>query len=99
VTAHIENVTGNILHDSLGPFLCTECHMVPTAKSGASTPALLDMIPSADPPKQYFWNDIASHRMTVTRWKDFTGQPDQPIAFTNECGLCHGSFLPNFPTP
>jgi predicted CXXCH cytochrome family protein len=99
VTAHIENVTGNILHDSLGPFLCTECHMVPTAKSGASTPALFDMIPSADPPKQYFWNDIASHRMTVTRWKDFTGQPDQPIAFTNECGLCHGSFLPNFPTP
>ena len=35
----------------------------------------------APPTVQYYWNDIASHRMTVTRWEAW--QPDQPIAFTN----------------
>lgn len=99
LTDHVAEVTGVPVHDALGPFLCTDCHMVPTSKSGASTPALLDANPSSQPAVQYFWNDIASHRMTVTRWEDFAGQPDQPIAFTNECGSCHGNFLPNLPTP
>ena len=99
LTSHVADVTGVPTHDSLGPFLCTECHMVPTAKSGASNPALLDANPSTQPPVQYIWNDIASHRMTVTRWEEFEAQPDQPIAFTNECGVCHGNFLPNLPSP
>jgi predicted CXXCH cytochrome family protein len=97
---HVANVTGVAGHASLeelfGPYLCTECHMVPTAKSGAAVRALLDPI-GGPPTVQYYWNDIASHRMTVTRWEG--GQPDQPIAFTNECGECHSSSLPNTPTP
>ena len=99
LTDHVADVTGVPTHDNLGPFLCTECHMVPTAKSGAGVAALLDNLPSTQPAVQYLWGDIASHRMTVTRWADFSGQPDQPIAFTNECGLCHGNFLPNIPAP
>jgi predicted CXXCH cytochrome family protein len=97
---HVANVTGVAGHASLeeilGPYLCTECHMVPTAKSGAAVPALVDPI-DGPPTVQYYWNDIASHRMTVTRWEG--GQPEQPIAFTNECGQCHGESLPNTPTP
>ena len=99
VEAHVAAVTGESVHDGRGPFLCTECHMVPTAKSGAAVPALLDVLKqTGEEDYQYYWNDIASHRMTVTRWTDFAGRPDQPIAFTNECGTCHGSYLPN-PTP
>ncbi|RLB44988.1 MAG: hypothetical protein DRH23_15215 [Deltaproteobacteria bacterium] len=93
---HVANVTGVAGHASLeelfGPYLCTECHMVPTAKSGAAVRALLDPI-GGPPTVQYYWNDTASHRMTVTRWEG--GQPDQPIAFTNECGECHRTSLPN----
>jgi predicted CXXCH cytochrome family protein len=99
VAGHVAEVTGVDGHASLeeifGPFLCTGCHMVPTARSGAAVPALVDSI--GTPTVQYYWNDIASHRMTVTRWEG--GQPAQPIAFTNECGQCHGEFLPNTPTP
>jgi cytochrome c553 len=99
---HVADVTGVTGHASLeeifGPFRCVQCHMVPTAKSGASVPALVDSIGA--PTVQYYWNDVASHRMTVTRWAEFTGQrPDQPIAFTNECGQCHSEVLPNTPTP
>lgn len=99
LTGHVADVTGVPTHDTLGPFLCTECHMVPTAKAGAGVPALLDTTPSSQPAVQYIWNDIASHRMTVTRWTEFAAQPDQPIAFTNECGACHANFLPNLPPP
>jgi formate-dependent nitrite reductase cytochrome c552 subunit len=99
---HVADVTGVTAHASLpeifGPFLCTDCHMVPTAKSAVSVPALLDNA-GGPPDVQYFWNDIASHRMTVTRWTEFEGQPDQPISFTNECGECHREFLPNTPVP
>jgi len=95
VPEHVADVTGVAGHASLeptfGPYLCTECHLVPTAKSGAAVPALLDDL--GGPPVQYYWNDIASHRMTVTRWEG--GQPIQPIAFTNECGECHRTELPN----
>ena len=100
--AHVAEVTGVNGHASLeellGPFLCTDCHMVPTAKLGAAVPALRDAI-GGPPTVQYYWNDVVSHRMTVTRWATFTGQPDQPIAFTNECGQCHAQILPNTPTP
>ncbi|MGD8607560.1 MAG: cytochrome c3 family protein [Myxococcales bacterium] len=101
VGQHVANVTGFEGHASLeellGPYVCTECHMVPTARSGAAVPALRDTI-GGPPTVQYYWNDIASHRMTVTLW-DGSGQPTQPLAFTNECGQCHGEFLPNDPTP
>ncbi|MGB5364996.1 MAG: cytochrome c3 family protein, partial [Polyangiales bacterium] len=100
LTAHVAAVTEVPSHNLFGDddFLCTDCHMVPTARSGAAVPALLDAMPNDQPPVQYYWNDVASHRMSVTRWTEFTGQPDQPIAFTNECGTCHASALPN-PAP
>lgn len=102
VNQHVGEATGFGNHagvtEFFGPFVCTDCHMVPTAKSGASVPALTDSL-GGPPTVQYFWNDVASHRMTVTRWTEFTGQPDQPIAFTNECGQCHAELLPNAPAP
>jgi hypothetical protein len=66
--------------------------MVPTAKSGASVPALLDVIPSSEPTEQYYWNDIASHRFNVTGRDRFA---EQPVAATNQCAVCHGIFFPN----
>ncbi len=72
--------------------------MVPTARSGAAVPALFDSGLSGMLDVQYFWNNIASHRLTMTRWTDFAGPIDQPIAFTNECGTCHAQFLLN-PAP
>jgi hypothetical protein len=102
VAGHAAEATGFEGHASLeellGPYLCTQCHMVPSAKSGAGVPALLDA--SGGPPTvQYYWNDIASHRMSVTPWDESAGQPDQPIAFTNACGQCHAGFLPNRAAP
>lgn len=101
VNAHVDENTGFGSHSGVtelfGPFLCNDCHMVPTAKSGASVPALLDS--TGTPTVQYFWNDVASHRMTLTRWTEFSGPPNQPIAATNECGECHTEFLPNTPAP
>ena len=98
--AHAAEATGVDGHASLepifGPYLCTDCHMVPTARSGAAVKALLDSL-GGPPDVQYFWNDISSHRMTITRWEG--DQPDQPIAFTNECGECHRDLLPNNPEP
>jgi len=92
VIEHVVEKT-NFNHSTIDrEFRCTECHMVPTAKSGASTPALFDVIPSTDPPLQYFWNDIASHRMVMTGATEFS---EQPVAATNQCAVCHGTFLPN----
>jgi predicted CXXCH cytochrome family protein len=92
VIEHVVEKT-NFNHSTIDrEFRCTECHMVPTAKSGASTPALLDEFPSTDPPLQYFWNDIASHRMVMTGGAEFS---EQPVAATNQCAVCHGTFLPN----
>lgn len=102
VTDHVAAVTGFDGHANLepvfGPYLCTDCHMVPTAKSGAAVPALRDPI-GGPPTVQYLWNDVASHRMTVTRWTDANVAPDRPLAATNTCGECHGEFLPNALTP
>jgi hypothetical protein len=93
VLEHVDEMIPNGVHNSIGrEFRCTECHMVPTAKSGASVPALLDMIPNADPPVQYYWNDIAAHRMTLTGRDAYQ---EQPVAATNECAPCHGGFFPN----
>lgn len=96
-TAEVTDVAGHAsLEEIFGPYLCSDCHLVPTAKSGASVPALLDDV-GGPPSVQYFWNDIASHRMTMTRWDG--GQPEQPIAFTDTCGECHRELLPNTATP
>jgi hypothetical protein len=92
VIEHVEEKTG-FNHSSISrTFRCTECHMVPTAKSGASTRALLDAIPGSAPQVQYFWNDIASHRMLVADRNSFQ---EQPTAVTNRCADCHSTFLPN----
>lgn len=92
VLDHVQTVTG-FSHDTITrEFRCTECHMVPTAKSGAAVKALLDMIPRAAPPVQYYWNDIAAHRMTMTGRAAYQ---EQPIAATNACAPCHGGFFPN----
>ena len=61
--------------------------MVPTAKSGAA-------IKQLSSPVQYYWNDIASHRMVMTRWDDVPVTPDRPVAFTKQCGgSCHAGVL------
>jgi predicted CXXCH cytochrome family protein len=72
-------------------FFCTSCHMVPTAKSGASVRALLDTIKPPTEPFQYFWNDISNHRLNVTRRERAA---EQPVAATSDCASCHGGFLP-----
>jgi len=92
VIEHVVEKTG-FNHSTIDrEFRCTECHMVPTAKSGASTRALLDIVPSSAPQVQYFWNDISSHRMVLT---DRNASQEQPTAATNRCASCHGGFFPN----
>ena len=90
LAVHVAQVIESPVHDGLADtMLCTECHMVPTAKSGAANKQLLDS------PVQYYWNDIASHRMVMTRWDEVTVTADRPVAFTNQCGgSCHAGFLP-----
>jgi len=84
---HVAQVTGAPVHDGFADtMLCTECHMVPTAKSGAAVKQLSS-------PIQYYWNDIASHRMVMTRWDEVTVTADRPVAFTNACGSCHAGLL------
>ncbi len=96
--AHVQFATGNTVHTGFG-LLCADCHLVPTARSGAGVPALFDPGSSVSLPVQYFWNDIASHRLTMTRWRE-VGEPlEQPVAFTNACGTCHANLLPNPPAP
>jgi predicted CXXCH cytochrome family protein len=92
VIEHVDRTTG-FTHSTINrEFQCTECHMVPTAASGAATPALLDSIPSGAPTVQYYWNDISSHRMVMTGRAAYA---EQPVAATNQCGVCHGGFFPN----
>jgi predicted CXXCH cytochrome family protein len=88
LAVHVAQVTGSPVHDAFaGTMLCTECHMVPTAKSGAA-------IKQLSAPIQYYWNDIASHRMVMTRWDEVTVTADRPVAFTNQCGSsCHSGLL------
>jgi predicted CXXCH cytochrome family protein len=90
--AHVEAVTG-FEHDASpeSAFVCTACHMVRTAVSGARIPELLDNIP-ASPAVQYFHGDIASHRFAVT---DADQHAAQPVAATLACGFCHGEDFPN----
>ena len=94
VIVHVTEKTGFDHATVTREFRCTECHMVPTAKSGASTPALLDSVLSTEPPVQYYWNDIAAHRMVVVGRDAYQ---EQPIAATNACAFCHGGFFPNAP--
>ena len=93
LTVHMEETVGynhGFVMD-FEVFLCTSCHMVPTAKSGASVPALLDTLEPPTEPFQYFWNDITDHRLNVTLRERAA---EQPIAATSDCASCHGGFLP-----
>jgi predicted CXXCH cytochrome family protein len=76
--------------DSL--LLCTACHMVRTAVSGARHPELLDAIPASSAAVQYFHGDIASHRFAVTPRAQYAAQP---VAATTQCAFCHGTDFPN----
>jgi predicted CXXCH cytochrome family protein len=90
---HIGKVTHDPhtnVDDSL--LLCTTCHMVRTAISGARHPELLDAIPASATPVQYFHGDIASHRFAVTPRSEYAAQP---VAGTLQCGFCHGTAFPN----
>jgi hypothetical protein len=96
LTVHMEEAVGynhGFVMD-FETFLCTSCHMVPTAKSGASVPALLDTLAPPELPFQYFWNDITDHRLNVTLRER---ADEQPIAATSDCASCHGGFLPADP--
>lgn len=89
---HVQEATGSTIHDIVeAPFFCADCHMVPTAKSGAAVRALLDTI-GGPPDVQYFWNDISAHRMSMTSRQAYM---EQPVAATNRCAPCHGAFFPN----
>jgi hypothetical protein len=96
--SHVEFATGNTVHTGFG-LLCADCHLVPTARSGAAVAALFDEGTIETEDAQYFWNDIASHRLTMTRWREVGPPVDQPVAFTNACGSCHTNFLLNPPAP
>jgi hypothetical protein len=62
--------------------LCTDCHMVKTAKTGAGHPArVIDGV-------QYWANDITSHLFKMPR-KELAGTLAMPVAYTNECAICH----------
>jgi len=88
---HMEETVGFDHGFVMEVFLCTSCHMVPTAKSGASVRALLDTLKPPTEPFQYFWNDISNHRLNVTRRESAA---EQPVAATSDCASCHGGFLP-----
>ena len=90
---HVQRATG-FVHDGTEEmfFICTSCHMVRTASSGARHPELLDTLPTGVNPFQYFHADLASHRFAVTRRADANLQP---VASTLACGFCHSATLPN----
>jgi predicted CXXCH cytochrome family protein len=90
---HVTKATG-FVHDGTEEmfFVCTSCHMVRTASSGARHPELLDALPTGVKPVQYFHGDLASHRFAVTR-RDAANL--QPVAASLACGFCHGAMLAN----
>jgi predicted CXXCH cytochrome family protein len=93
VRPHLSEQVGyahSAVEDAL--LLCTTCHMVPTARSGAQQLALEDIDPPTAPSVQYLHGDLASHRFSVTRR---AAAAEQPVAATERCAVCHGSFFPN----
>jgi hypothetical protein len=84
----------NYSHDR-GPaqdlFNCTRCHFAKTATGGAHVEGALDLEPVTSP-VTYLQGDRSSHRFTVTR-REHLGE--QPLVVTDNCGFCHGQFLPN----
>lgn len=74
-------------------FVCTNCHMVKTATSGARTLQFVDSFPADQPVISYYWGDIAGHRFDVPRR---TVALEQPSAVGQACASCHGvTFLDN----
>jgi predicted CXXCH cytochrome family protein len=93
IRMHVETQTGEPhLGVADGVFRCADCHLVPTAISGARTPALRDALPATATPVQYLAGDLASHRFRVPLTADAASQP---AAVTRECAFCHPTFLPN----
>lgn len=92
---HVRTVVASS-HPRLGAsFVCTQCHMVGTAASGARRPQL---VVSGSP---YMHGDIAGHRFHPTRVAEFSSVAAavaQPLPVTLSCALCHpGTF--SLPTP
>lgn len=72
---------------NMGPStLCIQCHVQKTAKSGSGSPTTLFTGASG---VKYFTNDISSHRFDVPLRSSVSATNTMPIAFTNECGVCH----------
>jgi predicted CXXCH cytochrome family protein len=87
VGAHTTAAVG--FDHGLANALCTDCHMVPTAKTGAGRPGRLN---GAD---QYWQNDIRSHLFGVPRKAAIQGvaaASAMPIPYTDACGACHAAF-------
>ncbi|MCX7170724.1 MAG: hypothetical protein NTY41_10680, partial [Proteobacteria bacterium] len=66
--------------------LCIQCHLQKTAKSGSGSPTTTFKSPSG---QEYFHNDISSHLFDVPLKASISASNKMPIAFTNECGVCH----------
>jgi hypothetical protein len=65
--------------------LCTDCHMVKTAKTGAGQPGrLLDGT-------QYWMNDITSHLFKMPNRALAAAPISMPVPYTNQCGVCHAA--------
>jgi len=80
---HMEATTGY----NMGPgTLCIQCHLQKTAQSGSGSPTTVFKSPSG---QEYFHNDISSHRFDVPLRSGISASNKMPIAFTNECGICH----------
>ena len=90
---HVAEKTGN-RHNTVGSaaLLCTACHMVKTAASGAQSLGLLDDSPALATPVQYLQGDISSHRFKVPVR---AAAALQPTASTLACASCHSTFLTN----
>lgn len=66
--------------------LCIQCHLQKTAQSGSGSPTTTFKSPSG---QEYFHNDISSHMFDVPLRSSISASNKMPIAFTNECGVCH----------
>jgi predicted CXXCH cytochrome family protein len=87
---HVEETTGDP-HAGLeqDDFVCTLCHMPPTASGGAMQPGLFDDRPP--PGRQYWLGDLASHGQRVSGFDDAELQPASAV---QPCAVCHSLTLP-----
>lgn len=81
--AHMDATTG---YNMGAGTLCIQCHLQKTAQSGSGSPTTAFKSPSG---QEYFHNDISSHMFDVPLKSSISANNKMPIAFTNECGICH----------